>query len=187
GTAELGAALAIAAGAVEKIALDVVLLAQTEVGEVAEAAGGGRGGSSTLPHKRNPIGAVVARACAQRARAAAGVLLGAMAHEHERAAGAWHAEWEALRDALALTGGAAGGRAAEPPGPDHRPGGRPAGRPGGGLPRPPQGPRGPGRAPRADGPYSIDDIGGDLLALLDRLAIARASICGVSLGGMVGM
>jgi len=106
-TAELGAALAIAAGAVEKIALDVVLLAQTEVGEVAEAAGGGRGGSSTLPHKRNPIGAVVARACAQRARAAAGVLLGAMAHEHERAAGAWHAEWEALRDALALTGGAA--------------------------------------------------------------------------------
>ena len=54
--AELGAALALAAGALEKIALDVVLLAQTEVGEVAEPAGGGRGGSSTLPHKRNPVG-----------------------------------------------------------------------------------------------------------------------------------
>jgi len=105
--AGLGSALALAAGAVEKIALDVVLMAQTEVGEVSERAGGGRGGSSTLPHKRNPVGAVVARACALQARGAAGVLLGAMAQEHERAAGAWHAEWEALRTALAMSGGAA--------------------------------------------------------------------------------
>jgi 3-carboxy-cis,cis-muconate cycloisomerase len=105
--AELGAALAIAAGAVEKVALDIVLLAQTEVGEVAEASDGGRGGSSAMPHKRNPIGAIRARAAARAVRAAAGVLLEAMAGEHERAAGAWHSEWRALSDALANTGGAA--------------------------------------------------------------------------------
>lgn len=102
--AELGAALAIAAGALGKIALDLTLLAQTEVGEVAE---GQSGGSSTMPHKRNPAAAIRARACATRAPAPAGTLLQAMAHEHERAAGAWQAEWEALREALALTGGAA--------------------------------------------------------------------------------
>jgi 3-carboxy-cis,cis-muconate cycloisomerase len=105
--AELGAALAVAAGAVEKVALDVVLLAQTEVGEVAEASGDGRGGSSAMPHKRNPVGAVRARAAARTVRGAAGVLLEAMAAEHERAAGAWHSEWTALSDALAYTGGAA--------------------------------------------------------------------------------
>ena len=105
--AELGAALAIAAGAVEKVALDIVLLAQTEVGEVAEASEGGRGGSSAMPHKRNPVGAIRARAAARSVRAAAGVLLEAMAGEHERAAGGWHSEWRALSDALANTGGAA--------------------------------------------------------------------------------
>jgi 3-carboxy-cis,cis-muconate cycloisomerase len=105
--AELGAALAVAAGAVEKVALDVVLLAQTEVGEVAEDSGGGRGGSSAMAHKRNPVGAVRARAAARSVRAAAGVLLEAMAGEHERAAGAWHSEWPALSAALAGTGGAA--------------------------------------------------------------------------------
>jgi 3-carboxy-cis,cis-muconate cycloisomerase len=101
--AELGTALALASGAVEKIALDLTLLAQTEVGEVAESAAGGRGGSSTLPQKRNPVGAVTAIACARRVRGAAGVLLESMAQEHERAAGAWQAEWEALREALTLT------------------------------------------------------------------------------------
>jgi 3-carboxy-cis,cis-muconate cycloisomerase len=104
---ELGAALALAAGAVEKIALDVKLMAQTEVGEVSESSAGGRGGSSTLPHKRNPVGAALAIACAHGARGAASVLLGAQAQEHERAAGAWQAEWEPLSRALALTGGAA--------------------------------------------------------------------------------
>jgi 3-carboxy-cis,cis-muconate cycloisomerase len=104
---ELGAALAVAAGAVEKVALDVVLLAQTEVGEVAEDSSGGRGGSSAMAHKRNPVGAIRARAAARSVRAAAGVLLEAMAGEHERAAGAWHSEWTALSDALAGTGGAA--------------------------------------------------------------------------------
>jgi 3-carboxy-cis,cis-muconate cycloisomerase len=102
--AELGGALAVAAGFVGKIALDVALLAQTEVGEVREPVAGG---SSTMPHKRNPVGSTLARACAERARAAASVLVGALDQEHERAAGAWHAEWGALSDALALTGGAA--------------------------------------------------------------------------------
>jgi 3-carboxy-cis,cis-muconate cycloisomerase len=105
--AELGAALALAAGSVEKIALDLVLLSQTEVGEVAESSAGGRGGSSALPQKRNPVGSVLAIACARRVRGAAGVLLEAMPQEHERAAGAWQSEWEALREALALSGGAA--------------------------------------------------------------------------------
>jgi 3-carboxy-cis,cis-muconate cycloisomerase len=105
--AELGAALALAAGALEKVAQDVTLLAQTEVAEVAEPAGDGRGGSSTLPHKRNPVGSVLAIACARRVRGEASILLGAMAQEHERAAGAWQAEWEALSGALAYTGGAA--------------------------------------------------------------------------------
>jgi 3-carboxy-cis,cis-muconate cycloisomerase len=102
--AELGAALSVAAGFAGKIALDLVLLAQTEVGEVREREGGT---SSTMPHKRNPVGATLARACALRAQAEASVLLSALAQEHERAAGAWHAEWGALSDALAYTGGAA--------------------------------------------------------------------------------
>jgi 3-carboxy-cis,cis-muconate cycloisomerase len=104
---ELGAALALAAGALEKIALDVKLLAQTEVGELAESGSEGRGGSSTLPHKRNPVGAALAIACAHGARASASVLIGAQAQEHERAGGAWQAEWEALSRALALCGGTA--------------------------------------------------------------------------------
>ncbi len=105
--AEIGAALALTAGSLEKIAHDVTLLAQTEVGEVAEPAGGDRGGSSTLPHKRNPVGSAIAIACAHRVRGEASILLGAMAQEHERGAGAWQAEWEALGGALACTGGAA--------------------------------------------------------------------------------
>jgi 3-carboxy-cis,cis-muconate cycloisomerase len=104
---QLGAALALAAGALEKIALDVKLMAQTEVGELSESSAGGRGGSSTLPHKRNPVGSALAIACAHGVRGAASVLMGAVAQEHERAAGAWQAEWDALSRALALTGGAA--------------------------------------------------------------------------------
>ena len=105
--ADLGSSLAMAAGVLEKIALDLVLLSQTEVGEVAESSDGGRGGSSALPHKRNPVGSVLTIACARRVRAAAGVLLEAMPQEHERAAGAWQSEWAPLNEALALTGGAA--------------------------------------------------------------------------------
>ncbi|MEA2420576.1 MAG: 3-carboxy-cis,cis-muconate cycloisomerase [Thermoleophilaceae bacterium] len=104
---QLAAALALAAGALEKIALDLKLMAQTEVGEVSESSAGGRGGSSTLPHKRNPVGSALAIACAHGVRGAASVLIGTVAQEHERAAGAWQAEWDALSRALALAGGAA--------------------------------------------------------------------------------
>jgi len=74
---------------------------------VAEPAGEGRGGSSTLPHKRNPVLSVTAAASARRVQDLSRTLQAAMVGEHERAAGAWHSEWEALSDALALTGGAA--------------------------------------------------------------------------------
>jgi adenylosuccinate lyase len=101
--AALGAALDQTGAACAKIGLDVVLLAQTEVAEVAEAEGGA---SSTLPHKRNPTRAMLARACARLVHANAGVLVSGE-HEHERAAGAWQAEWTALSETLAHAGGAA--------------------------------------------------------------------------------
>ena len=100
---ELGSALDAAAGAAAKIGLDLALLAQTEVGEVAEESGGG---SSTMPQKRNPVSSTLAVASARLAHAHASVLAGGIAHEHERAVGAWHAEWEALSGALAFAGGA---------------------------------------------------------------------------------
>jgi 3-carboxy-cis,cis-muconate cycloisomerase len=102
--AAIAAALGTAAGAVAKIAGDVVLLAQTEVGEVHEAA---PGGSSSMPHKRNPVAAVSARACARQAPGLVATLLACMEQEHERAAGAWHAEWAPLRALLICTGSAA--------------------------------------------------------------------------------
>jgi 3-carboxy-cis,cis-muconate cycloisomerase len=102
--ADVGAALATVAGVCGKIGLDVVLLAQTEVGEVRESAGGG---SSAMPQKRNPVRATVARSCATLAAAHASVLQASLVQEHQRAAGAWHAEWEALCGALSYAGGAA--------------------------------------------------------------------------------
>ncbi len=102
--AELGSAHAVAAGWAAKIALDLELLAQTEVGEVRVAA---NGGSSTMPHKRSPVGPALVRANAMRTRAAADLLVASLPQEHERAAGAWHAEWGALSDVLAGSGGAA--------------------------------------------------------------------------------
>jgi 3-carboxy-cis,cis-muconate cycloisomerase len=101
--ADLGAALGAVAAACGKIGLDVVLLSQSEVAEVAEGTGGG---SSTMPHKRNPARAVLARSCARLVRANAAVLTSGE-YEEERAAGAWQAEWPALSAALAYAGGAA--------------------------------------------------------------------------------
>jgi 3-carboxy-cis,cis-muconate cycloisomerase len=95
----------VAAGVAGKAALDITLLAQTEVGEVTEVASG-RGGSSTLPHKRNPVAAIAARAAAAQTPGLVASLLAAMPQEHERAAGAWHAEWRPLRELL-VTGGTA--------------------------------------------------------------------------------
>jgi 3-carboxy-cis,cis-muconate cycloisomerase len=105
--AELAGALGAAAGVMAKLALDVTLLAQTEVAEANEPAEGGRGGSSTLPHKRNPVGAVLIRAASARVPGLVATQLGSMAQEHERAAGAWHAEWEPRAELLRLVGGAA--------------------------------------------------------------------------------
>jgi 3-carboxy-cis,cis-muconate cycloisomerase len=100
---ELASALAVTSGAVAKVARDVILLSQTEVAEVREARGGG---SSTMPHKRNPVAAICALASARQAPGLAATLLGAMVHEHERAAGAWHAEWRPLGELLRSTGSA---------------------------------------------------------------------------------
>jgi 3-carboxy-cis,cis-muconate cycloisomerase len=102
--AELAGALATAAGAAGKAATDVVLLAQTEIGEVHEAA---PGGSSSLPHKQNPIAAVTARAAAAQAPGLAATLYTAISGELQRAAGSWHAEWPALTALLRWTGGSA--------------------------------------------------------------------------------
>jgi 3-carboxy-cis,cis-muconate cycloisomerase len=104
---DIGGTLSLLAGVLGKISQDVILMAQTEIGEVAEPAGEGRGGSSTLPHKRNPILSVTAAANARRVLDLSHTLQAAMVSEHERATGAWHSEWEALSDALALAGGAA--------------------------------------------------------------------------------
>ena len=101
--ADLTAALGRAVEAVDKIALDVILLSQTEIGELREGSAEGRGRSSTMPQKRNPVGAVAVRAAAAEARGAAATLLSLGPHEYQRAAGAWQAEWIPLSDLLGLT------------------------------------------------------------------------------------
>ncbi len=111
---ELAAALAGAAAALGKIARDVTLLAQSEVAEVREGDGAApgddqaaRGGSSAMPHKRNPVAAVVILGCTRQVPGLLATLTAAAEQEHQRAAGAWHAEWEPLSDLLALVGSAA--------------------------------------------------------------------------------
>ncbi len=94
------AGLVVACG---KVALDVTLLAQTEVGEVSEGTGGG---SSALPHKQNPVRAVLVTAAARRVPGILSTLYAAGLHEHERATGSWHAEWEPLIELVRLTGSA---------------------------------------------------------------------------------
>jgi 3-carboxy-cis,cis-muconate cycloisomerase len=103
--ADLAGALGAAAGVIATVAVDVVLMAQTEVAEVTE--GGTGGGSSAMPHKHNPVAAISARACARRAPGLVGTLFGAMEQEHERAAGAWHSEWPTLTELLTTVGSAA--------------------------------------------------------------------------------
>jgi 3-carboxy-cis,cis-muconate cycloisomerase len=112
---ELAAALAGACGVLSKVARDVTLLAQSEVAEVRETGpgpgpdrgGGRRGGSSAMPNKRNPVAAVVILGCARRAPGLLATLAACAEQEHQRAAGAWHAEWEPMADLLRLTGSAA--------------------------------------------------------------------------------
>ncbi len=104
---ELAAALAGACAALGKIARDVTLLAQTEVAEAHEDTGAGRGGSSAMPHKQNPVAAVLVLGCARQAPGLLATLAAAAEQEHQRAAGAWHAEWLPLSDLLARTASAA--------------------------------------------------------------------------------
>jgi 3-carboxy-cis,cis-muconate cycloisomerase len=104
--AELAAALAILAGTCGKIAGDVALLMQTDVAEAFEPAAPGRGGSSTMPQKRNPVGAVAALAAVKIAPSLAATILNALTHEHERAVGAWQAEWPVYPALALVTSGA---------------------------------------------------------------------------------
>ncbi|WP_128382003.1 3-carboxy-cis,cis-muconate cycloisomerase [Streptomyces cavernae] len=102
--ADLAGCLAFTTGALAKIAADVLVLTRTEIAELAEGSGGG---SSAMPHKANPVRSTLIAAAARRAPQLAATLYSSPAAEDERPAGAWHAEWEPLRDLLRLTGGAA--------------------------------------------------------------------------------
>ncbi|MFI6216741.1 3-carboxy-cis,cis-muconate cycloisomerase [Nocardia brasiliensis] len=104
--AEIAGALGQTCGAVSKIARDVTLLAQTEVAEVSEQGPSGSGGSSTMPHKRNPVAAVLAAGAAAQAPGLVATVLSSAAHEYQRAAGSWHAEWRPLVELLRSTGSA---------------------------------------------------------------------------------
>ncbi len=104
--AGIAAALGVTAGALAKIAGDLVLLAQSEVGEVVEEAAPGKGGSSALPQKRNPVDATLALAAARQAVGLVPVMLGAMEQEHERGAGGWQAEWATIPALFRATAGA---------------------------------------------------------------------------------
>ncbi|MFG3141762.1 adenylosuccinate lyase family protein [Streptomyces sp. NPDC048211] len=105
--ADLAAVLAFTTGALGKIAVDVQSLCRTEVGEVGEPDVAGRGSSSAMPHKRNPVLATMIRSAALQVPALSAGLAGCMLAEDERSAGAWHAEWQLLRECLRLAGGAA--------------------------------------------------------------------------------
>ncbi|HLZ80769.1 MAG TPA: lyase family protein, partial [Ktedonobacteraceae bacterium] len=104
--AEIAATLGIVAGAMAKVACDVALLAQTEVGEASESVVTGKGGSSALPQKRNPVDVTIAIASARLAVAEVPVILTAIAQEHERAVGGWQAEWVAIPNLFRYTASA---------------------------------------------------------------------------------
>jgi 3-carboxy-cis,cis-muconate cycloisomerase len=104
--AEAASVLAILAGTCGKIARDISLLMQTDVAEAFEPSGEGRGGSSTMPHKRNPVAAATALAAATMAPNLAATIFAAQVQDHERSAGLWHAEWPTLPTLLLVTSGA---------------------------------------------------------------------------------
>jgi len=103
---EVAAALGILTGTLAKIARDISLHAQTELAELSEPAAVGRGGSSTMPHKRNPVTSAVILSAATRIPALVSTMLSAMVQEDERGLGGWHAEWETLPEIVQLSGGA---------------------------------------------------------------------------------
>lgn len=104
--AEFAALLGLVAGSLGKLGRDLSLLMQTDVGEVFEPSAPGKGGSSTMPHKRNPVGAAVLIAAATRAPGLVATMLAAMPQEHERSLGLWHAEWDTLPELCCLVSGA---------------------------------------------------------------------------------
>ncbi|GAB4038151.1 3-carboxy-cis,cis-muconate cycloisomerase [Spirosoma gilvum] len=101
--ADLAATLGILNGSLGKLANDIILLMQTEVGEVREGAAEGKGGSSSMPHKRNPVTSTFMVAIAHRTPSLVASLLSSMNQPHERAAGAWHSEWSVIRELVTLT------------------------------------------------------------------------------------
>lgn len=106
GFAESVNLLALVTGSLGKIALDIMIMASTEFGEVYEPFVKGRGASSTMPQKRNPISSELMLAAAKAVRQHAGLMLDAMVQDFERATGPWHAEWIALPESFILTAGA---------------------------------------------------------------------------------
>src|SRR5437899_4883311 len=104
--AEVAASLGLLVGSLGKIARDISLMSQTEIDEVLEPSGEGRGGSSTMPHKRNPVSSAAILAAALRVPALVSIMLTSMVQEHERGLGGWHAEWETLPEICTLTAGA---------------------------------------------------------------------------------
>ncbi|MGA7349702.1 MAG: 3-carboxy-cis,cis-muconate cycloisomerase [Acidobacteriaceae bacterium] len=100
---ELASCLALLVATLGKFARDISLLMQTEVGEVLEPAGEGRGGSSTMPHKRNPVASAIILAAAARTPGLVSTLFTSMIQEHERGLGGWHAEWETVPAIFRLT------------------------------------------------------------------------------------
>jgi 3-carboxy-cis,cis-muconate cycloisomerase len=104
--AEVATTIGLLVGSLGKIARDLSLLAQTEVGELSEPSAPGRGGSSTMPHKRNPVGCAVALTAAIRVPGMVSTMLTAMVQEHERGLGGWQAEWETLPEICLLSSGA---------------------------------------------------------------------------------
>lgn len=103
---ELATCLSLLVGTLGKMARDISLLMQTEVGEVFEPAAEGRGGSSTMPHKRNPVASAVILAAATRVPALVATLLHAMIQEHERGLGGWQTEWKTLPEIFCLAAAA---------------------------------------------------------------------------------
>lgn len=104
--AEFATVLGLLTGTLGKIARDIALMNQTEVAELSEPVAVGRGGSSTMPHKRNPVGCAAALAAAIRVPPLVATMLAAMPNEHERALGGWQAEWDTLPDIASLCAGA---------------------------------------------------------------------------------
>jgi 3-carboxy-cis,cis-muconate cycloisomerase len=104
--ADAASVFAILTGSCGKIARDVSLMMQTDVAEAFEPSGEGRGGSSTMPHKRNPVAAATALAAASMAPNLAATIFAAQVQDHERSAGPWHAEWPTLPTLQLVTSGA---------------------------------------------------------------------------------